>query len=321
MRGFRNVAAALLLMLGGGCADGDAYLSDGPTATPVKLPTLRLDLGEGSSLKLVEVPSGAFMMGSPASEAYREADEGPRRRVTITRPFYLGVTEVTRAQFAAFVAATRYVTQAEAAGKAKTWNTEKRQWLETPGACWKQPGFAQTDDHPVVLVTWNDAAAFCTWLGKQTRRNVRLPTEAEWEYACRAGTRSAYCWGSGAEAGKGWLNGADETGRMEFGWTTPLKWADGAAFTSPVGKYRPNAFGLYDMHGNAWEWCGDRYDADYYAGGHNVDPAGATGVQTRVVRGGAWSCHPKYCRSAFRGRYLPDHLDDSFGFRVAVDAR
>jgi formylglycine-generating enzyme required for sulfatase activity len=218
-----------------------------------------LDLGKGVELKLVRIPSGVFAMGSPAGEPGRGSDgrEGPQHKVTISRAFHIGVTEVTVGQFTAFVAATRYKTQAERDGHAFVW---RNGWQKASGMSWRKPGFERTDKHPVVCVSWNDAVAFCKWVRRKTRRPVRLPTEAEWEYACRAGTKTAFSFGG------------DEKDLDGYGWHE----GNSEAKAQPVAQKKPNPAGLHDMHGNVWEWCLDRHEQGYYATRQAGGPTGPT---------------------------------------------
>ena len=288
---------------------------------------LTLDLGGKVSMKLVRVPAGKFVMGSFESEKWHEHREAPRHEVTITRDFHMGRCEVTRGQFAAFVKDTQYKTQAEREGWAYAWDGKK--WAKVKGASWRKVGFEQTDDHPVVCVGFHDAVAFCKWLGAKTKQSVRLPTEAEWEYACRAGSEEAFSWGGDYKDGEGRCNAADLTGKKKFrGWKT-FRWEDGYVFTSPVGHYKPNAFGLHDMHGNVWEWCSDWF-AENYKNAGKVDPKGpAEGKvypkhrvrgKVHVVRGGSWLSPPPRIRSAFRGMVgeMGLYCDYIIGFRVVA---
>jgi len=257
-------------------------------------------LTNGIGMKLVFIPPGEFMMGSPAGES-DEVDERPRHRVRITQGFFMGTTEVTVGQFAEFVEATGYRTDAEkgdgADGRAgKTWETRK-------DLTWRNPGFAQTDSHPVVGVSWNDAEAFCEWLSGQEESRYRLPTEAEWEYSCRAGSKGLYA-GNGSVDDIAWHR-----------WNCEWK-------IQPVGTKQANAWGLYDMHGNVWEWCADWYGKGYYRQSPTDDPKGPDGPGDngrRVVRGGSWRALPKIGRSAFRARSRPEHRNDDCGFRVCLD--
>jgi formylglycine-generating enzyme required for sulfatase activity len=174
-------------------------------------------------------------------------------------------------------------------------------------------------------VSWNDAQAFCTWLAKRTGRTIRLPTEAQWEYACRAGSTTHWSWGDDPAGGKGKCNAADKTGKARFRRWRVFNWADGHVFTCPVGTYQPNAFGLYDMHGNVWEWCRDWYRRSYASAGQ-TDPKGRYADRSgppRVVRGGSWMSTPGRCRSASRAACGPlgSPCDFIIGFRVAADAK
>jgi formylglycine-generating enzyme required for sulfatase activity len=152
-------------------------------------------------MKLKLIPDGEFLMGSPESDPQVTNDEKPQHRVRITQPFYLGIHPVTRGQFRRFAEATRYQTEAEKDGKGGYgWDTAAGKWVQDPKFSWRSPGFDQTDDHPVVTVSWNDAMAFSDWLGRQEGQKYRLPTEAEWEYACRAGTTTRFSFGDDENA-------------------------------------------------------------------------------------------------------------------------
>ena len=295
---------------------------------------LTLDLGNKAAMKLVLIPAGRFLMGSGAAELDRvkqasgkthvlgdqgQSDEDPQHEVALTKPFFMGIHPVTRGQFAAFVADSGYKTDAEKTGSSVTWDALR--WDKVPGAFWKKPGFEQTDEHPVVCVSHNDAVAFCEWLGKKSGRAIALPTEAQWEYACRAGTATAYPWGDDADGGKGWCNAADQSARKAIGekWLY-FNWDDAHAFTSPVGKFKPNAWGLYDMLGNACQWCADWFDKGYYKDSPKEDPAGPAKGTQRVLRGGGWFAAPMTCRSASRDRMMPDYSYSTFGFRaISID--
>jgi len=259
---------------------------------------LTLDLGGGVRMDLVYIKPGAFTMGSPeAPQQGWQVDERPEHRVTITKGYFLGKYDVTRGQFAAFVKATGYKTVAEKEGKASDTSMK-----EVAGASWQNPkSFTQTDEHPVVCITWNDAKAFADWASKKTGREVRLPTEAEWEYACRAGTKTR------------WWFGDNDTAMADFGWLN----ANSGTQTHPVGQKKPNPWGLYDMHGNVWEWCQDW--SGPYAAGDAVDPAGPADGTIRCLRGGCWNTGAIECRSAIRGGSAPSSTRTTFiGFRVAV---
>ena len=186
-------------------------------------------------------------------------EEHPQRRVRITKPFYLGTYHVTRGQFRQFVNADSdgYKTDAEKGGRRGPGGLgpQRRkdfEWNEKYS--WRNPGFEQSDEHPVVCVSWNDAIAFCNWLSKKGGKTYRLPTEAEWEYACRAGTKTRYYSGDDPETLATVGNVGDAAAKASFpDWKGTIKANDGYVFTSPVGKFKPNPFGLYDMHGNAWQ--------------------------------------------------------------------
>ena len=288
-------------------------------------------------MKLTLVPSGEFKMGSGESaeataaffnKTYGEdllradlfKDEHPQHRVRITKPFYLGTYHVTRGQFRQFVADTAYKTDAEKGEKpgAWGWDPDKKEFGFNAKYSWRNAGFEQTDEHPVVNVSWNDAVAFCKWLSKKESKTYRLPTEAEWEYACRAGTTTRYYSGDDPETLVKVGNVADAAAKAQFpDWTWTIKANDGYVFTAPVGKFKPNAFGLYDMHGNAWQWCADWYGAEYYAKSPADDPAGPASGNVRVLRGGSWLFGTYNSRSAIRFRFAPGDQDSSSGFRVA----
>jgi len=294
---------------------------------------LLLNVGGKTAMKLVLVPAGRFLMGSSPKELeilkresgkagvlgdQAQSDEDPQHEITLTKPFFMGACPVTRGQFAAFVADDGYQTDAEKGGGAVVWDGSA--WDKVAGTSWKKPGFEQTDDHPAVCVSHNDAAAYCAWLSKKTGRTVALPTEAQWEYACRAGTAAAYLWGDAPDGGKGWCNAADQAAKKVMGdrWSY-FTWDDGFAHTSPVGKFKPNAFGLYDMPGNASQWCSDWYDRGYYAKSPKADPQGPADGAHRVLRGGGWFAPPLGCRSAGRDRIMPEYGFSYFGFRVVLN--
>jgi len=285
---------------------------------------LCLDLGNKVTMKLVQIPAGKFSMGSPETEKDRKEDE-TQHEVTISKPFYMGVPHVTVDQFAAFVKDSGYKTDAEKAGSSL--GIENRDGVLSPkkmdGCSWRNPSFNQKGDHPVVQVSWNDAKAFCDWLSKKTGKTVALPTEAQWEYACRAGTKTAYPWGDNPDDGTGWANGADQS----FKKTVPnapagmkvFNWDDGFVYTSPVGSFKANAFGLYDMIGNVGQWCGDCYGNCEKGAATDPTGAGTGSYNHRVHRGGSWCNGPTVFRSAYRNLgYAPGRREVNIGFRVVV---
>jgi formylglycine-generating enzyme required for sulfatase activity len=291
-------------------------------------------LANSIGMKLILIPAGEFTMGNAhsideevaAMEPYGGVDQGllageyPPHRVRITRPFYLGAHEVTVAQFRAFVAATGYKTEGEKdglGGFGVDWPAGN--FVQKPGWTWRSPGFAQADDHPVVHVSWNDAVAFCRWLSGKEARTYRLPTEAEWEYACRAGTTTRYHNGHKPESLVGAANFGDASLEKGVGITAMLLLDDGVTYTAPVGSYQPNAWSLYDMPGNVAEWCADWYGEDYYGKSLTADPTGPTSGADHVHRGGSWYHPPGYCRAAFRDYDSPDNRGSTLGFRLALE--
>ena len=192
-------------------------------------------------------------MGSPDSDKDADDDEKPRHEVEITKDFYLGKFLVTRKQFARFVAAAKYKTEAEADGKGG-WGYDGKDFKQDPKYTWRNAGFPQADDHPVVEVSWTDATEFCKWVSDVTKRRIELPTEAQWEYAYRAGTTTRYFTGDKAESLDGSANVADRSFKKQFPDYPIVDIDDGYVFTSPVMKFRPNPFGLYDLTGNVGEW-------------------------------------------------------------------
>ncbi len=286
-----------------------------------------VEITNSIGMKLILIPPGEFLMGSsispaevhrrfPAGQVEWYESEHPRHAVRITRPYYLGIHEVTVGQFERFVRSTGYRTTAEVVGAA--WGYLDGQFKELPGLHWRNPRFRQTATHPVTCVSWDDAAAFCEWLREEDGRDVRLPTEAEWEYACRAGTETLFFWGNDPDDGEGYLNLADLTGAPDGRrWTFGVNFRDGYAATSPVGRFKPNAFGLYDMLGNVSEWCSDWYGIRYYAESPMDDPTGPPARLGRVFRGGGWLNNAGICRSARRDWLKSTNRHDSLGFRVA----
>jgi formylglycine-generating enzyme required for sulfatase activity len=281
-----------------------ATVADRPKPGPTRLGNPPQPITNSIGMKLALIPAGEFMMGSLDGDDQASDNEKPQHRVRITRPFYLGTTEVTRGQFRRFVDEAGYQTSAEKDGKGGNgWNEEKKSLEQNPRYTWQNPGFEQTDEHPAVNVSWHDAVAFAAWLSRKEGQTYRLPTEAEWEYACRAGTTTRY---SSGDDPKGLAAVGNIGGRQ-----------DGFLFTAPVGRYDPNAWGLFDMHGNVYEWCSDGYKADYYKDSPVDDPPGPFGARAPVIRGGGWPDRPRGARSAFRRRFPPEGRICNLGFRLA----
>jgi len=262
-------------------------------------------------MKLVYIHPGEFLIGSPSEQIDQDSDEGSQHRVRISEGFYMGIHEVTRGQFSAFVQDSGHKTDVEKEGWAYAWKGSS--WDKVKGASWRNPGFSQQDNHPVVCVSWNDAKVFCEWLSRKENTTYRLPSEAQWEYTCRAGTQTQYSFGDADEDLYKYGNYADSS--TSFPWRDKGH-NDGSKFTGPVGSMKPNPFCLYDMHGNVWEWCADWHDKDYYSKSPGVDPTGPTSGEAHVLRGGSWYDDPWICRSAIRGRITPLSLRKSHGFRV-----
>ena len=243
--------------------------------------------------EMIVIPSGQFVMGSATSEPGRRDNEGPQRLVTVS-DFALGRYEVTVGQFAAFVAATGHETNG-----CRHWSGGD--WVLRTSLSWRDPGFAQLEDHPVTCVGWEDARAYVRWLARTIGHDYRLPSEAEWEYAARAGTVSARYWGDDALTGCEFANTADLTARGEILDLRIVHCHDGHVHTSPVGSLLPNKFGLHDMLGNVSEWLQDCWNEGYHGA-----PTDGTAWQVGdcaggMLRGGSWLSGPDHVRSADRG--------------------
>ncbi len=272
-------------------------------------------------MKFKFIKPGTFTMGSPKDEEGRYDNEGPQHEVEITKAFYMGACPVTKGQFAAFVKDDGYQTDAEKDGKGDTgFNTTTGRWEHNkPEYTWRYVGFSQGDDHPVVDVSWNDATAFCAWLSKKEGKTYELPTEAEWEYACRAGTTTRFWCGDADASLKGNANIADASLQEKIGRRlASVAWEDGYAFTSPVGSLKANPWGLYDMGGNVCQWCADDYGP--YQEGCIKDPKYKDSANKRAIRGSSWVIGPDYCRSAYRNYNDPAYRDGGrrFSGRVAA---
>ncbi len=289
-----------------------------PLAPPVAPSGARAVLVNSLSQTLVYIVPGAFRMGCDPGDDGADTC-GPRHSVQLRHGFYLGRVEVTRGQFAAFVGAAGYLTTAERAGWALGLD-ESGRWQRVPGMSWRNPGFTQTDSHPVVCVSADDTEAFCLWIGGREGRRYRLPTEAEWEYACRAGGLTAWSWGDSPTAAEPRCNGADAAWVKRFPGSDAFDWNDDHCFTGPVAAFTANDWGLFDMHGNVQEWCQDAYAP--YSGEDAVDPVAAASESSgaiRVLRGGSFASAPTGCRAAQRDAAPPDASLVTTGFRVVMD--
>jgi formylglycine-generating enzyme required for sulfatase activity/serine/threonine protein kinase len=247
------------------------------------------DLGDGVILEMVSIPGGTFMMGSPKTELERYDDEDPQHLVTV-QPFFMGKYAVTQAQWKVVAALPSVNRDLD-----------------------PDPSEFKGANKPVECVSWEDAMEFCARLSKKTGRNYRLPSEAEWEYACRAGTTTPFHFGETITTDLANYNG-------NYTYASAPKGVYRQQ-TTDVGSFPPNAFGLYDMHGNVWEWCADPWHKNYAGApvdGSVWESGGNENRRYRVRRGGSWDFYPRFCRAASRVGYEPEFWFDGFGFRAVV---
>lgn len=294
----------------------------------------RRDIKENKEIlveKMVRIPGRTFIMGSDDKDCFKEDGEGPARKVTISS-FYIDATTVSNLEFERFITETGYITDAENYGwsfvfagllsddilkahpkvaAATPW------WCVIKGADWRHPEGPESDikdrmDHPVVHVSWNDTSAYCKWSGK------RLPTEAEWEFAARGGLeQKKFPWGdeltpNGEHLCNIWQGIFPKFNSLD----------DGYLGTSPSKSFPPNAYGLYNMVGNVWEWCQDWFSPDFHQGDSKVDPKGPSYGKTKVMRGGSFLCHESYCnryRVAARTSNTIESSSSNIGFRCVVE--
>lgn len=280
-----------------------------------------------SGSNMIRISGGTFHMGNPRGDGYQEDGEGPVHEVSVA-PFWIDPAAVTNARFAAFVDATGYKTDAERGGwsfvfwqflpqdlRATPGPAGASWWRQITGANWQHPEGPQSSidnrmDHPVIHVSWNDAQAYCAWTG------LRLPTEAEWEFAARGSRKGdAFPWGAELEP-----SGEHRMNVWQGNFPELNTQADGYAGTAPVTAYVPNAYGLYNMTGNVWEWCGDWFSPTTYQTTPRVDPTGPEHEHAKVIRGGSYLCHASYCnryRVDSRSFNTPDSSTGNLGFRCA----
>jgi formylglycine-generating enzyme required for sulfatase activity len=242
---------------------------EAPRKKSVRLPN-------GPEVHFSYIPAGSFMMGSPKDEQERQTDEGPVREVRIRKAFYMGIYEVTQKQWAAVMGENPSVFQT----------------------------FPDAGEHPVDRVSWHDAQRFIKKLNALDLGRFRLPTEAEWEYACRANTQTRYHWGTDTS----------DWQVHDYAWAFPL--AEGRSH--PVGQKKPNAWGLYDMSGNVWEWCQD-WRSERYSPDDTLDPKGAAEGKKKVYRGGSWFNKPATLRSANRNGHPPNERQPNTGLRLVLE--
>lgn len=271
--------------------------------------------------RMTLVPAGRYTMGALPGEEDREGLDEPfrrrsePRREVVVPDFAIGIYEVTRAQYRRFVTAT-----GRRAGGCFVWADVA--FVHDADRSWRSPGFEQDDDHPAVCVSWDDARAYVEWLSERAGKRYRLPSEAEWEYAARAGGSAIRSWGDDPSLACAHANGADRTTRARVPGAidgTVHQCSDGHPYTAPVGRFRPNAFGVHDVLGNAAEWTQDCWNADY-ANARADARANTNGdCSMRVVRGGAWDEGPAGLRVAYRVGSPTTIRVYGRGFRVARD--
>ncbi|TBO30328.1 formylglycine-generating enzyme family protein [Aquabacterium lacunae] len=338
--GAGRLACALVSLV---ALQAGAQPPDGPVPPPEPIVTNRL------GMQMVRLPAGEFTMGNPASVddmarwfpgLPRERlldlkDEQPAHRVRLSS-FYMARHEVTVGQWRAFLAASGHLPESVADGTGGYGYDPQHPGVQgkgdafagrAPRFSWANPGFAQTDSHPVVNVTWHDAQALAQWLSQQEGRRYRLPTEAEWEYACRAGSSTQFHTGDAPDSLQGSANVFDRDAAEHWPlWREQaLPVNDGFAFTAPVGRFTPNAFGLHDLHGNVWEWTADFHADDTYArpgqpAGQTVhNPTGPAEGSVRVRRGGSWHTWPLYARCSYRNWNSATTRYTLVGIRLVMD--
>ena len=259
--------------------------------------------------EMVTVPAGSYLMGAPESEARRRSNEGPVHLVTIGYSFDVGKYEVTRGEFARFVSETGHVT---ANLCRRVFPFERRsEW--SIGHTWRNPGFDQTDDHPVVCVDWFDAKAYVEWLSEKTGDEYRLLSESEWEYVARGGTVTPVFWEGGADGQCRYANAADAN--TVRGWSVDCD--DGYTWSAPVGSYEANPFGVHDTAGNVWEWVEDDSCNNDYVGAPVDGSAWICSGLSKLARGGGYVSSLISLRSAYRDPDRPLLVNSQSGFRIA----
>ncbi|MHC4321079.1 MAG: formylglycine-generating enzyme family protein [Planctomycetota bacterium] len=263
---------------------------------------------EATGMEFVFIKGGCFDMGDTFGVGYD--DETPVHEVCIN-DFYIAKYEVTIGEFKKFVSETGYKTDAEKEGWGCTINSDATELINKKGADWKNPGYLQDGNHPVVQVSWNDAVAYIEWLNHRTGKKYRLPTEAEWEYAAKnGGKKQKYSWGNNNKA-------EDSLNQQHYQKFQILDGDDRYVYTSPVGSFEANELGLYDMTGNVSEWCSDWYGENYYLKSSKHNPQGPSTGDTRVLRGGSCHCEPRFARTSLRLTHAQSYRYYYLGFRLA----
>lgn len=306
-----------------------ACCAPGHEPTPIALLPMTAPVPSRAVRHTVALPGGWFLMGTDDEVGFPADGEGPVREIELS-PFRIDPTAVTNAQFATFVKATGYSTDAERFGFSYVFEDflapnlasvavsvpDAPWWRAVPEATWKHPegpgsSISSRQNHPVVHVSWNDAQAFCAWSG------TRLPTEAEWEYAARGGLEQRrYPWGDELAP-----TGQHRCNIWQGEFPHHNTGDDGFLGTAPVKSFRPNGFGLYNAAGNVWEWCADWFSVDFHRTGPRTNPTGPPEGATKVMRGGSYMCHESYCnryRVAARSSNTPDSSTGNIGFRIAA---
>lgn len=318
LAGFVTVSAALKNVVV--APNAEQKISELPRQAPVLLQQKGMVLAP----QLVNVPAGCFQMGSPETEAGHNPDEVLHR--VCVKSFQMTSQETALAEFKRFVAATSYLTDAEKnVVEPGCWSYEKdpqKPWDWRMWASWKQPiqGAFVMKDHPVTCVSFNDVSAYIAWLNQETGQHYRLPTEAEWEYAARAGTATARYWGNNPDISCGYANVADVTQSGPVQWPNMHNCQDGHFFATKVGSLRANNFGLHDMLGNVWEWTCSRYEEKYSGGEALCIPQNAIGDEVFIaIRGGAWNADPSRLRAAYRTSVTVWTRQANLGFRLVKE--
>ena len=277
---------SLILITQNGCTKKEPPSADNETTNEISSESHQPEQGKvvtnSIGMKLVYVPAGSFMMGSPSTEERRFPREGPQHQVRISRGFWMGQTEVTQGQYNSVM-------------NARPWSGKR-----------VVQAYIQEDaNNPAVCVDWDDAVEFCRKLSEQEGKTYRLPTEAEWEYACRAGTTTWFSFGD------------SDSSLGDYAWFRGNAYDEDERYAHSVGQKKPNPWGMYDMHGNVWEWCSDWYAEGYNGESPRNDPTGPDTGSDRVRRGGSWGRTPQYCRSASRSFNTPSQRIGFLGFRAA----
>ncbi len=264
--------------------------------------------------EMLHIEGGCFMMGDIFNDT--PSSTNPAHEICLD-DYYMGKYEVTVGAFRAFVNETGYKTEAEIQNGCHSW--EGRGEIKKKEFSWHITNFPQTENDPVVCVSWNDSYNFIQWFNQKTGKHFRLPTEAEWEFAARSrGKEYRFSWGNGIPSD----NIADETANTELlGMTKSNGYTDGYAFTSPVGSFKPNKLGLYDMSGNVYEWTADWFQKSYYKNSPKHNPQGPARGTSKVLRGGSWNPLPSLVKTIDRRQAGPGARGSWMGFRLAHPAK